>query len=270
MSRAPAPKLSNPVTNTPIASNLYGNMAAYPMVPSVNSGMHPMQSVYHNMQLQQPLQPQQLPLTQQQMPAGYGGYYTNAHSVQPPGSTMQNVSVVDFKPDVLAQHQMHQLQHQYQANVNAMGVPAVPTMGLVGPDGRYQPVTAASSSYGRQEDYNARGFEPQQDRYPQEYPFQESPEALQSMIEASVRKCINKQNLQKTANSSLRPNNEPSARVATASAFKDKSQEQQRHIVGAAVDEVMKKYEVKRATPGISSEKKSGTSQRFRHSFDDY
>jgi hypothetical protein len=238
------------------------------------------------MQLQQPLQPQHLPLTQQQMPAAYGGYYTNAHSVQPPGSTMQNVSVVDFKPDVLAQHQMNQLQHQYQANSNAMGVPVVPTMGLVGPDGRYQPVTAASSSYGRQEDYNARGFEPQQDRYPRSvgtnrydkfqpdnieaYPFQESPEALQSMIEASVRKCVNKQNLQKTANSSLRPNSEPSARVVATSAFKDKSQEHQRQIVGAAVDEVMKKYDVKRATPGISSDKKSGTSQRFRHSFDDY
>ena len=136
-------------------------MTAYPMTPHMNSGMHPMQNVYSNMQLQQSLQSQPVPPTQQQMPfdpyAGYGGFYTNTHAAQPPGSTMQNVSVVDFKPDVMAQHQMNQLQNQYQQNSNA--IPSVPTMGLIGPDGRYQPVTAAASSYGRQEEYNTRSFE---------------------------------------------------------------------------------------------------------------
>ena len=277
MSRAPAPKL---VTETPVAHHPYGNTAAYPM-------MHPMQNVYTNMQLQQQLQPQQMPLTQQQMPFetphnGYGGFYTNAHSVQPPGSTMQNVSVVDFKPDVLAQHQMNQLQHQYQANSNAMGIPVVPTMGLVGPDGRYQPVTAAATSYGRQEDYNS--LSEQAERYTQrgrrmerfnrdttgDYPGQDPYENIEDMINRSVDKRFkasrSPHGLDRPPLHSIREHDAN----AYAKSFKCKSQEQQREIVAAAVNEVRKKYDVKRETPSAATHKNIGTNQRYTHSFDDY
>jgi hypothetical protein len=140
-------------------------MAAYPMmsqltmqtpVQTANGGhMHPMQNVYGEMQLQQQLRQPQAQLVQAQMPQhmqqqmpqhmqqqtqqSMQGYPQNMYSP----STTQNVSVVDFKPDVLAQHQMNQLHQQYQTNTAALAARTVPNMGLIGTDGVYQPAQAA-------------------------------------------------------------------------------------------------------------------------------
>ena len=239
--------------------------------------MHPMQSVYNNMQLQQSLQPQQVQLAQQQMPMdtmGYGGFYTNNNMMQPPGSTMQNVNVVDFKPDVMAQHQINQLQQQYQTQ---MGVPSVPTMGLIGPDGRFQPVTAASSSYGRQEDYNNRSFDDQNDpdtsrsirKYDRssqngggavdsDYARSDPYPALESMINRSVDKCMK---ASQSAEADVQ---------TTTNNFQKKTPDEQRKIIEAAVKEVTKRFEVDREISNVSSEKKSGNASRYKHSYDDY
>ena len=267
MSRAPAPKIANNVTTAP---NPYGSMAAYPMTAPMNQGMHPMQSVYSNMQLQQPLQSQPVALTQQQMPfdpyAGHGGYYPNAHAAHPPGSTMHNVSVVDFKPDVMAQHQMNQLHQNY----NAMGSPSVPTMGLIGSDGRYQPVTAAASSYGRQEDFNNRSFE---DNPYAHHPSRNTGSAynredtypdIESIVNRRVDKRMKAAGMQQTGSNALHSIRETDSRKplhTTSANFGNKSTSEQRDIVGAAVRDVLKKYEVKRETP--SSDKRTASASRY-------
>ncbi|KAJ1482398.1 hypothetical protein T484DRAFT_1747613 [Baffinella frigidus] len=64
-----------------------------------------------------------------------------------PGATTQNVSVVDFKPDVMANHYAQQLQQQHQMNNAAMTASAVPSIGLIGHDGLYKPAVKTSSSY---------------------------------------------------------------------------------------------------------------------------
>ena len=58
------------------------------------------------------------------------------------GVSSQNVNVVDFKPDVMAQHNMSQMQN-CQRNANSMGYTQSPaSIGLVDQDGRYIPATA--------------------------------------------------------------------------------------------------------------------------------
>lgn len=249
-------------------------------MPNVNAGMHPMQNIYSNMQLQQPLLPNQVQMTQQQMPfdnqnMGPGNFYTNTNMVQPPG-TMQNVSVVDFKPDIMAQQQINQLQQQYQMQGNGMGVPQVPTMGLIGPDGRYQPVTAASSSYGRQEDYNTRSFDDPNDPEPRrsvrkfdrpgqnmdsDYARSDPYPSLESMIDRSVDKRL-KDSLS---------GREDDMKTTTGN-FQKKSSEEQKKIIAEAVKEVTKRMETDREISDFSSEKKTGTSasSRYKHSYDDY
>jgi hypothetical protein len=100
--------------------------------PITNSPIHSMQSMYGSMQPQQ--MPQHHPMTQQGMPQPVS-------YMLPPG-TAQNVAVVDFKAGLMTQHHIAQMQQQYQNTLNA----PVPTMGLIGPDGRYIPATAATAA----------------------------------------------------------------------------------------------------------------------------
>ena len=137
MSRAPAPmKLETPNTNVNANPYAMGTFAAMPntaVSPYSMGGtaapMHAMQNMYTNMQ--QPQNPYGAPQP-------YIGQQAPAH----PG--MQNVSVLDFKPDVLAQQQAARIQQQYNSHMNAMTAASNPSLGLVGPDGRYLPATAAT------------------------------------------------------------------------------------------------------------------------------
>lgn len=156
MSRAPAP-MTLEASPAPMPANPYGMgtfsamphhmMPQYPMNVAA-APMHAMQNMYTSMQQPQPspnpygMQPQ---FVGQQTPSPYG--------MQPPvvGQQMshghpgaQNVSVLDFKPDVLAQHHATQLQQQYNAHMSSIAASTQPTLGLVGPDGRYMPATAAT------------------------------------------------------------------------------------------------------------------------------
>ena len=97
--------------------------------------VHAMQSMYGNMQLSQQQQQQQQ-MHQQQM-TGLGAQ---------PGS--QTVSVLDFKPDVLAHYQEQQRQLGAQAAYNNARAQASPaTMGLLHADGRYSPATDAAAAH---------------------------------------------------------------------------------------------------------------------------
>jgi hypothetical protein len=61
------------------------------------------------------------------------------------GVSSQNVNVVDFKPEVMAQHNMAQMQN-CQRNANSMGYTQSPaSIGLVDHEGRYIPATAAGA-----------------------------------------------------------------------------------------------------------------------------
>ncbi|KAJ1471149.1 hypothetical protein T484DRAFT_3649195 [Baffinella frigidus] len=91
------------------------------------------------------------------MPMGTGMEHPYAYSGMP-GATTQNVSVVDFKPNVVADHYAQQLQQQYQMNAAAMTASTVPSMGLVGHDGLYQPAVNASSSYTAPGSYDHPGY----------------------------------------------------------------------------------------------------------------
>jgi hypothetical protein len=111
--------------------------------------VHAMQSMYDNMQLSQQQQQQQQ--MQQQQMTGLGAQQPQG-APQPHGS--QTVSVLDFKPDVLAHHQQQQMQQQmqqqFQAAHNARAAQASSTMGLMHPDGRYIPATDAMAAHGGQ------------------------------------------------------------------------------------------------------------------------
>jgi hypothetical protein len=114
------------------------------------TALHPMQNMYNGMQLQQQLHQQQQQLVQQPvMPMGsdIGNPYgmPGASGVSMPGATTQNVSVIDFKPNVVADHYAQQLQHQHQLNTAAYTASAVPSMGLIGHDGQYQPAVNAGA-----------------------------------------------------------------------------------------------------------------------------
>ena len=96
--------------------------------------VHAMQSMYDNMQLSQQQQQQQM--HQQQM-TGLGAQQ---------GS--QTVSVLDFKPDVLAHyHEQQRLGAQAAYNARAH---ASSTMGLLHTDGRYLPATDAAAAHAGQ------------------------------------------------------------------------------------------------------------------------
>jgi hypothetical protein len=172
MSRAPAPMTLEaatvPVNTNPYAMGTFAAAMPNTMMPQYPMGataspMHAMQHMYTNMQ-QQPLQGpygMQQPLVgQQQLPQNPYAMQPlvgqqpplNPYAMQPlvgqqapqghPG--MQNVSVLDFKPDVLAQQQAMQLHQQYTAHMNSMAAAAHPSLGVVGPDGRYMAATAAT------------------------------------------------------------------------------------------------------------------------------
>ena len=134
MSRAPAPMTVSAAPTVdpnmnmnPYAMQTYSmpaNMNAPSMMgPMTHSSINAMQNMYGNLQQQQ--------LAQQVMP----------NSVP---NTMQNVSVVDFKPDTMAQHHIAQMQRQYQNQMNSRAAAATPSLGLMSADGRYTPATAAS------------------------------------------------------------------------------------------------------------------------------
>ena len=157
MSRAPTPM--KPATTTPATGNTDNtnayNMQAYAMMPGVTNGamespLSTMQNMYGNMQQQQQQQQQhihqqqQLQMQQQQMqqqmaPSQPSQMYPQANL----HNTAQNVSVVDFKPDVMAQHHVAQMQQKYQQQLQA-SASVTPTIGLIGRDGQYIPATAAT------------------------------------------------------------------------------------------------------------------------------
>jgi hypothetical protein len=231
----------------------------------VNSAFHPMQGVYENMQLQHQLQPQQSQLVQQQMPVDQQhGMYANSPyqgypTTYPQGSTTQNVSVVDFKPGVMAQHQMNQLQNQYQQSC----APPMPTMGVIGPDGRYQPVTAACAAYPRPDDYNpynTRALEDSREsrysQYARRSRYNNGMESddfpgLDALVEKRVNERMRTEELANGPRTVKKKSNDPEPlddAPVLNSAFNIKTQDEQRQIVGDAVRSVMDKYDLK-ATP---------------------
>ena len=167
MSRAPAPMALEastvPANATPYDMRTFASMPnqmmpQYPMGGTAASPMHAMQNMYTNMQqppqpnpygMQQPYVGQQSPnpdgmpqpLVGQQSPNPYGMPQPLVGQGQP---GMQNVSVLDFKPDVLANQQAAQLQQQYNARMNSLAAAAHPSLGVIGPDGRYMAATAAT------------------------------------------------------------------------------------------------------------------------------
>ena len=163
MSRAPAPTKNDTAASAPMDLNNTNpyNMQTFGMMPNTpgyhtDAPVHAMQNMYGNMQAQQ--NQQQLQLQQQQQMQ-----MQMAAATQPPGymsNTTQNVSVVDFKPDVMAKQHMADMQYKYQQQLQGMTASQTPpSIGLVGRDGRYIPATAATPSgdpYGgsRMDPYN--------------------------------------------------------------------------------------------------------------------
>lgn len=139
-------------THAPV---LAPNMANYSMLQTTDASvpgmhgaaLHPMQTVYSGMQLQQQLHQQQPQLVQQQMPMSADMEHPYAYNDMP-GATTQSVSVVDFKPNVVADHYARQLEQQYHANTAALAATARPTIGLIGQDGRYTPAVNACATPG--------------------------------------------------------------------------------------------------------------------------
>lgn len=184
MSRAPAPMTieasSVPAHTNPYAMGTFSpmpvNMMPQYAMPTAAQPMHAMQNMFTSMQqqpatpygMQQPLVGQQSqnlygmqqPLVGQQSSNPYGvpQPLIGQQSLNPYGMPqplvgqqmtqghpgMQNVSVLDFKPDIVAHQQAAQLQQQYNSHMNAIAAAAHPSLGLVGPDGRYMPATAAT------------------------------------------------------------------------------------------------------------------------------
>jgi hypothetical protein len=181
MSRAPGPiETTTPITNTPMTNpypmhtySMPPPMHGAPMMsPHTNTPVHAMQNIYSNMHLQsQMAHPQQ----QQLASPAY------VHGMHP--STMQNVSVVDFKPETVVNSQVAHLQQQYQNHLNAMS--AAPSMGLIGHDGQYIPATAATPYTSDERD--PRAF---------------SPQGISSLIDESVDRRVNA-NMERRVNANM-------------------------------------------------------------------
>ena len=166
MSRAPAPMMKTeaiPPNNN--AMNPY-SMQTYSMAPSGHNTytneapMHSMQNMYGNMQTQQHQHQQQI---QQQQNLQQPFQYQTGSPYQHAANTTQNVSVVDFKPDVMAHHQVAEMQHNYNQHMNSQ---APSSIGLVGRDGRYIPATAAQPYTGSE---NVYGGHPASTQYNASY-----------------------------------------------------------------------------------------------------
>jgi hypothetical protein len=246
---------------------------------------HSMQTMYSNMQLaQQQQQQQQMQLQQQQM-SGLGGPHA------PAGNNMQTVSVLDFKPDVLAQHQQRQMQQQFQAAQNARNM-APSTMGLMGPDGRYTAATNANAgphgvNYdeyytgahaghyaggysdfatnsaappprgGADPNFHARSYESER------FPDTSAPKNVGSMSQREVKQMIDEQ-VRRGVSSHLAD----TSKATGASAARGVSEDEQRRLVGDAVRNVMSKYDV---TPKMDTDEDVGTqSRRSRSAAHDY
>jgi len=66
------------------------------------------------------------------------------NSAMGPNNTTQNVAVVDFKPDIMAQQHLAHMQQKYNQQLSAMNTSQPnPSIGLIGRDGQYIPATAA-------------------------------------------------------------------------------------------------------------------------------
>ncbi len=156
MSRAPAPMTleasSVPTHTNPYAMGTFSPMPTnmMPQQYAMNTAapaMHAMQNMYTNMQQQQNPYAMQQPFVGQQSPNPYGAPQPLVgQQMSPAYPATQNVSVLDFKPDILAHQQATQLQQQYNAHMNSLATASAahPSLGLVGPDGRYMPATAAT------------------------------------------------------------------------------------------------------------------------------
>jgi hypothetical protein len=261
MSRAPAPmkvETSHATVNAnPYAmgtlSGMPNNMAPmYPMGATA-APMHAMQHMYTNMQQPQP----QNPYGMQQQSVG----------AQPAHPGMQNVSVLDFKPDVLAQQQAAYAQQQYNAHLNSMAAAANPSLGVIGPDGNYMPATAAtpgamsprfaSNSYGsvgasahQNGAYGSYGLHSHPGLSHQVPRPMNSPSyassiatraAMKDMIDERVDKAWSRKANEMASRSPATP--------TTESAFHLKSEAEQKRIVGKAVGDVMQKYKVEERDP---------------------
>ena len=158
MSRAPAPMkidATAPATVDAHSMNPYG-MQTFSMMPGAvnslsDSPLNTMQNMYSNIQLQQQQQQQhQHQMQQHQMHQHQAQMSSQMPSQMPPSNpymnaqnTCQNVSVVDFKPDIMAQHHIAQMQQKYQQQMANMNNTQAP-MGLYGCDGQFIPATAAT------------------------------------------------------------------------------------------------------------------------------
>jgi hypothetical protein len=279
MSRAPAPMKVETASNTTVNANPYANPYAMgtlagmpnnmaPMYPmgATASPMHAMQHMYTNMQ-------------QPQNPYGMQQQSVGAQPAHPGHPGMQNVSVLDFKPDVLAQQQAAYAQQQYNSHMNSMAAAANPSLGVVGPDGTYMPATAATpgamsprfasnpySSVGASAHqngaYGSYGLHSQpglSHQVPRPMNYQNTPRssssfassmstraAMKDMIDERVDRAVGRKVNEMASRSSAAP--------TTESAFHQKSEAEQRRIVGKAVGEVMQKYKVEERGPELDSE----------------
>jgi hypothetical protein len=284
MSRAPAPMTLE--TNAAAAHNPYemGTFAAMPntmmpqyAMPGTAAPMHAMQNMYTNMQ-----QPNAYG-----MPQPLVGQ--NAMHMGHPGNTMQNVSVVDFKPDILAQQHAAQLHQQYASHMNSMPTAAAhPSLGLVGPDGRYMAATAAapvdmsprfthgpydsagtsSHQNGSWGSHGLHSHSRTQSHNPYDVPRRSmstprhSPNTANEFASSMATRAAMKNMIDERLPSSRAMKNmiddrvdgavrrevgklaTPHAAASTTSDFHYKPHEEQRRLVGKAVEDVMKDYHV--------------------------
>ncbi|KAJ1466806.1 hypothetical protein T484DRAFT_1756352 [Baffinella frigidus] len=273
MSRAPAPLKIEPTASTadmpmtnPYSMQTYGMPGcmngSQMMGPVTNSPLHTMQSMYGNTHMQAPMAPHGAQLNS---PA-------YMHGMQP--STMQNVSVVDFKPDTMANSQIAQMHQQYQNQLNTMT--AAPGLGLIGHDGQYIPATAATpygsvyhDSHMTNAPYHPRGLHDDvhpmaNGRYSQRdnshhmpmssngygggngtsYPSSvdhidnTSGRAIKDMIEDSVERAVSSA----ASAAASASNTKRSFNTDSDESFHTKPAHEQRHIVGQAVRSVMSEF----------------------------
>ena len=237
--------------------------------------MHSMQSMYGQMQLAQQ-QKQQQQMQQQQM-TGHAAGDPNA------ASNMQTVSVLDFKPDILAQHQQQQLQQQ-QAAYAARGVGQQASLGVVGADGRYVAATEAYAGnyHGGYNGYNTgsrMGAHPSDDYYHPDTASQnlaysrrtrsfererfpdkpktgreampsEAKRTMKEMIDKSVEREVSSHLASTRASAEAAAAPARSVQATAAAPSQASNSDEQRRMVGAAVRDVMKQYKV---TPRAAS-----------------
>jgi hypothetical protein len=173
MSRAPPPIKNDTVTalNTDAGMNPYSmqtySMAPGPMNYPTGAQQHPLQTMWSATNSHTPSNyngsPQCHPHSHAHHSRGqghhghpghagmaggmYGGHTVNSN-MGPYAPNTQNVNVVDFKPDVMAQHNMAQTQNNYQQNANYMGHTQSPaSIGLLDSYGCYIPATAADAPH---------------------------------------------------------------------------------------------------------------------------